>query len=342
MGTKKIAFTSVRSTDHNLNGHPENSNRFIHFDQLSHHPISEKLLEIQPQRSDESMLMQIHPMEYLEALKDAVRLGPGFVDYGDTYVTPASYEAAMMAVGGVLKVLDAILDRQADGGFALVRPPGHHATRTRAMGFCLLNNIAIAAKYAQTHGIEKILIVDFDVHHGNGTQDIFEADPSIFYLSSHQSGIFPGTGHLHEKGVGDGEGTIANVPLPPRTGDLAFTSIYDQILTPLAIRFQPEMIMVSAGFDAHWSDPLASLLLTNRGYYEIAHTLTSLAKSLCESRILFVLEGGYDPKTLFECVGSVLSALAGDPPPIYEHDSPPYPEISIQHLLDQVISIHKI
>jgi len=342
MRSKTIALTTVRSVDHNLAGHPENANRFMYFDQLHSLPISAELITIPPQPADDEAILRIHSYEYLEALRQASKTGPGFVDYGDTYVTTASWQAAQMATGGVLQILEAILDKRAKCGFALVRPPGHHATRTRAMGFCLLNNIAIAARHAQSQGFEKILIVDFDVHHGNGTQDIFEADPSVFYLSSHQSGIFPGTGHLHEVGVGEGEGTVVNVPLPPRSGDQALITIYDQILTPLAIRFKPEMIMVSAGFDAHWSDPLASLLLTRGGYYTIAHTLTSLAKSLCEGRILFVLEGGYNPETLFDCVGSVLSAMAGDPPSNEKDDSAPYPESSIDQLLNQVTSIHKI
>jgi len=342
MESTKIAFTSVRSPEHNLEGHPENSNRFVHFDQLNDLPISSKLLKIQPQITDDSNLLEIHPREYLAAIQDAVKLGPGFLDYGDTYITQDSYLAAKMAAGSVLKVLDAILSGEVPAGIALVRPPGHHATQTRAMGFCLLNNIAIAARHAQNQGLEKILIVDFDVHHGNGTQDIFDADPNVFFLSSHQAGIFPGTGHVHEVGTGEGEGTIVNVPLPPRSGDRAFINIYDQILIPLANRFQPEIILVSAGFDAHWSDPLANLLLTKGGYYKIAQSLTSLAQSLCEGRILFVLEGGYDPTTLFDCVATVLNAMAGEPFEEHEEDLAPYSEISIDTLIDQVTSIHQI
>jgi acetoin utilization deacetylase AcuC-like enzyme len=187
-----------------------------------------------------------------------------------------------------------------------------------------------------------MLRIDFDVHHGNGTQDIFNADPNVLFLSSHQSGIFPGTGHLHEVGIDEGEGTIVNIPLPPRAGDQAFLKIYDHILIPLANRFQPEIILVSAGFDAHWSDPLASLLLTKEGYYQIAQSLNSLAESLCDGRIMFVLEGGYDPKTLFDCVTTVLSAVAGDPMTNYDEDLAPYSEVSIDTLIDQVMAIHKI
>jgi acetoin utilization deacetylase AcuC-like enzyme len=342
MESTQIAFTTVRSPEHNLQGHPENSSRFTHFDQLTNLPFSDKLVQIETQMPHESDLLEIHPSEYLTALQEAVKLGPGFLDYGDTYITQDSYLAANLATGGVLNVLDSILNHQVRAGFAMVRPPGHHATRTRAMGFCLLNNIAIGAKYAQRHGLKKILIVDFDVHHGNGTQDIFESDPDICFLSSHQAGIFPGTGHLHEIGTGEGEGTVVNVPLPPRAGDQALIHVYDEILTPLAYRFQPEMIMISAGFDAHWSDPLASLLLTKGGYYELAHRLCSLANSLCEGRILFVLEGGYDPSTLIDCIEAVLTALVGNPPGTYAEDTAPYSEVTIDALIDRVREVHRL
>jgi acetoin utilization deacetylase AcuC-like enzyme len=342
MTSSKIAFTSVRSPEHTLSGHPENSNRFAHFDGLKDLPVYNNLIEIQAESASESQLLEIHPQEYLDALQEAVKMGPGFLDYGDTYITQASYDAATMAVGGVLNVVDSILKGEAFGGFALVRPPGHHATRTRAMGFCLLNNIAIAARYAQKRGMQRILIVDWDVHHGNGTQDIFENDPSILFLSSHQAGIFPGTGHVHETGIDEGEGTVVNVPLPPRAGDHALISIYHQILSPLANRFKPQMILVSAGFDAHWSDPLASLQLTKGGYYKLAQALTSLAATICDNRILFVLEGGYDPRTLFDSVVNVLHALAELPAYHEADDSAPYPETSIDTLVERVATIHDV
>jgi acetoin utilization deacetylase AcuC-like enzyme len=342
MGSKKIAFTVVHSIDHNLQGHPENANRFQHFEQLNSLGTSAEIVEISPQPAAEDVVLQIHPAQYLEALRQAAEKGPGFVDYGDTYVTPASYNAALMAAGGVLDVFDAIPDGIAQAGYALVRPPGHHATHTRAMGFCLLNNVSIAAKYAQQRGYPKIFIVDFDVHHGNGTQEIFKEDASIFYISTHQSGIFPGTGHLQEIGIGEGKGTLANFPLPARAGDQAFLSIFNQIIAPLAHRFQPDFIMVSVGFDAHWTDPLANLQLTTYGYYQLAQILSTLADTLCEGRILYLQEGGYDPDTLHDCVRSVLYAAAGDPPPIKDQDAPPFPETTIESLVDQALALHKL
>jgi acetoin utilization deacetylase AcuC-like enzyme len=342
MCSKKIAFTTVHSEDHDLKGHPENPNRFRHFKSLDNLPTSATISYIEPEPAEDETILKVHPIVYLQGLKQAAQMGPGFLDYGDTYVTPTSYKAALMAVGGVLLVLQAILDGEAEAGYALVRPPGHHTTQTKAMGFCLLNNIAIAARVAQEKNLSKVLIVDFDVHHGNGTHKIFEEDPSVFYISTHQSGIFPGSGHLHETGIGEGKGTLVNLPLPAHAGDQAFLSIFDQIVIPLAHRFEPDIIMVSAGFDAHWTDPLANLQLTTFGYYQIAQTLGTLANSLCDGRLLFVQEGGYDPDTLFDCIGSVLCALEGDPPPIQDQGSPPYPEMSIDHLIEQALSIHNI
>ena len=342
MGLKKIALSTVHSPDHKLEGHPENPERFRHFISLDNLTASAEICSITAQPAPEETILKIHPPQYVEALKQAVQKGPGYLDYGDTYVTTASYDAAIMAVGGVLQVLRSIIDGNVEAGYALVRPPGHHATFTRAMGFCLLNNIAIAARVAQEHGFSKILIIDFDVHHGNGTHKIFEEDPGVFYISTHQSGIFPGTGHLDEIGINDGKGTLANFPLPSRAGDQALLSIFDQIITPLSYRFEPDFIMVSAGFDAHWTDPLASLQLTTFGYYQLAQRITTLASSLCNSRLLFVQEGGYDPDTLADCVGSILCAMAGDPPPVHDQGAHPYPETSIDHLLQEALSIHKV
>ena len=340
MGNSRIGLTFVRSQDHQIQGHPEHPDRFSHFDLLQSLPFAERFLELPAKPAEQEMLVRIHPQSYLDALKHAAQSGPGFVDYGDTYVTRASYDAARMSAGGVIQLLEAIFDGRVSSGFALVRPPGHHTTQNRAMGFCLLNNIAIAARHAQSLGMKKILIVDFDVHHGNGTQAIFEGDPSVFYFSTHQAGIFPGTGYLDERGTGEGEGTIVNIPLPARAGDQALLSIFKRILAPLAQRFQPDIIMVSAGFDAHWKDPLANLILTKDGYYYLSEMLTSIADSLCRSRLLFVLEGGYDPKILQESVAMVLSALAHAPIPSAQQDKAPYQETSISDLIDRAISIH--
>jgi acetoin utilization deacetylase AcuC-like enzyme len=247
-----------------------------------------------------------------------------------------------MAVGGTLAVLEAILSGNAGSGFALVRPPGHHASATRASGFCLFNNIAIAAHRAQSLDIPRVMIVDFDVHHGNGTQDIFEHDSNVLYLSTHQAGIYPGTGFVSEIGFGEGSGTIVNVPLPPRAGDHAFEAITQSVILPIAKRFSPDILMVSAGFDAHWNDPLASLQLSTTGYAQLGRALLEIAKTHCEGRILYVLEGGYDPHDLWENVAAILFSLADSPTPEDRLGPAPFPETSIDDLMDNVRSIHKL
>lgn len=342
MDPKSIALTCVPSVDHDLQGHPENPKRFRDFERLHSLPIATRFAVLPPQPADREAILRVHPPQYLAALQHAAEQGPGFLDYGDTYVSRASFEAATNAAGGVLQVLETIVEKRSKCGFALIRPPGHHATQTRAMGFCLLNNIAIAARHAQAMGLDKILIVDFDVHHGNGTQQIFEADPTVFYFSTHQSGIYPGTGHLQERGIGDGEGSVMNIPLPARAGDQAFISIFERLLLPISHRFGPDMIMVSAGFDAHWRDPLANLILTRDGFYRLSEILSVLASDLCHGRLLFILEGGYDPKILQESVATILSAAAGAPNPFPEKDIAPYEEVAIESLIERAISIHQL
>ena len=273
-------------------------------------------------------------------MEQAAARGPGFVDYGDTYVTPASYQAALEAAGGAIAIVTAVAEGRASSGFALVRPPGHHASATRASGFCLMNNIAIATRYAQSLGFHRVMIVDFDVHHGNGTQDLFEQDPSVLYLSTHQSGIYPGTGGLNEVGRGEGTGSVVNIPLPPRAGDQAFASITELVIAPVAERFSPDILLISAGFDAHWNDPLAGLQLTNSGYSELGKSLVELAETLCQGRIIYLLEGGYDPQDLYDNIMAIMHTLAGVSPPDDRLGPAPFPESSINDLLANIRGIH--
>ncbi len=336
-----VALSLAASPEHALRGHPESPDRFAGFDAVLNRPdLRGSLLEIQAEAAPLEAVHAAHPPSYLEALRLAVARAPAFLDYGDTYVTSASYDAALQAAGGVLQVLEAILDGRASRGFALVRPPGHHATATRAMGFCLLNNVAIAARRCQKMGRERIMIVDFDVHHGNGTQEIFEDDPSVLYLSTHQRGIYPGTGAAEERGRGAGEGATVNIPLPAGAGDAAFQRIAQAIITPIADRFRPEMLIVSAGFDAHWRDPLAGLQLTCTGYYQLAHALIALAGEHCRGEILFALEGGYDPEVLSASVLAVLHAMLGQEPPPDTIGPAPRPEPDTKPVLDLAASIH--
>ncbi len=340
MSGNKIAISLVPSPLHVYPGHPESPDRFAHFHRIHDGPLNKYINELTPEPAPLEMIQLVHPDAYVDEIQEASSSGPGFIDYGDTYVTPASFKAALKAVGGTWAVVDAVIQRKCEYGFALVRPPGHHATATRAMGFCLFNNIAIAARKLQAQGFHRVMIVDFDVHHGNGTQAIFERDESVLYLSTHQWGIYPGTGSLNEKGMDDGEGSIINIPLPAHAGDTAFEAILERIISPAADRFRPDTMLISAGFDAHWRDPLASLQLTTRGFYSLGRGLKVLADEICESRIVFILEGGYDPQALAENVRAILFALSEQELVGELKGSPPLPETDASAMIDEVIRSH--
>ncbi|MGD8814646.1 MAG: histone deacetylase [Anaerolineales bacterium] len=337
-----FAYTIVPSHDHDFAGHPENARRFQHFDLLLELASEEDLLEVQTSPALMDAVTDVHPPSYMEALQDIVEKGPAYIDYAPTYVTPASYEAAMLSAGGTLNVLDAVLLGEANGGFALVRPPGHHATATKAMGFCLLNNIAIAARHAQKQGFQRVMIVDIDVHHGNGTQEILENDPDILYLSTHQSGIYPGTGMLHDTGTEKGENSVVNIPLPARAGDAAFESVVQRVIHPLAQRFSPDVLLVSAGFDAHWRDPLAGLQLTGTGYFKIASMLSEIVEEHCPGKVFVVLEGGYDPKAIVHSAMAIIQGLRQTEAPVDPVGPAPYPESDAGSVIETVLSLHHL
>jgi acetoin utilization deacetylase AcuC-like enzyme len=258
------------------------------------------------------VLRVVHSPAYLNLLELSCRRG-GHLD-ADTYVTPASWNLAHQAAGGATAVASAVWEGQAKRGFALSRPPGHHACHGQGMGFCLLNNIALAADHLiQEKGAHRLAIVDLDLHHGNGTQDIFWKRRDIFYISVHQSPLFPGTGSINETGIGEGEGYNANFPLPPGSGDQAFTTVMDKLIIPLLDRYQPEMLMISYGFDPHWSDPLGHLLLSANGIGQSIYKLADYADIHCQGRIAVVLEGGYNLEAAAACTLSVTAALLGQP-----------------------------
>jgi acetoin utilization deacetylase AcuC-like enzyme len=299
--------------EHNLRGHPESAQRLEHtMDFLRERGMMERLVAIEPRQATIAELERVHTPEHIAHVRRVAERGGGHMD-ADTYVAPRSYEAALVAAGGTVAATEAILDGEVDNAFALVRPPGHHATASRAMGFCLFNNVAVAAAAALTHPeIERVLIFDFDVHHGNGTQDIFVADPRVFYASTHEYPFYPGTGHWSEMGTEPGEGSILNVPLPAGVGDEGYARILERLLWPLARHFEPDMLFVSAGYDAHWQDPLAAMALSLAGYAHIARELVDMAQVLSDGRILFLLEGGYDLVVLAHGVLNAFYALLGE------------------------------
>jgi acetoin utilization deacetylase AcuC-like enzyme len=299
--------------EHDLRGHPENRQRLeIILRILTQHHLLERLTPIPAAPISRERLERAHSGQYIDLVKRVSDQGGGHLDM-DTYVRPASYQAGLMAAGGLVEATRAVLDGQVANAFALVRPPGHHALRGRGMGFCLFNNVAVAARYALAErGLERVMIVDFDVHHGNGTQDEFEADPAVLYLSTHQYPHYPGTGYWNEAGQGAGAGTVVNVPLSGAVGDQGFARILREIVTPVAWRFQPQLILVSAGYDAHWDDPLASMLLSVTGYAAIAQALKALAGELCDGRLVLTLEGGYHLDALAYSVLNTFAILLGD------------------------------
>jgi Deacetylases, including yeast histone deacetylase and acetoin utilization protein len=262
-----------------------------------------------------------HTPEYIHGIQQCAEEGPlvgpftrswGFVDE-DTVISPGSYEAALYAAGGALNAVQTALTGEVHNAYALLRPPGHHAMRNQALGFCLLNNIALAALYArQQFGLERILIVDWDVHHGNGTQDAFYADPGVLFISLHQEHWFPGQlGTLDEVGCDRGIGYNINVPLPPGTGDRGYLAAFEQLIEPLGRIYRPELILVSSGLDACWLDPLAQMMMTMDGYRQLAARMVALAEELCEGRIVLLQEGGYSVPYVPYCTAATIEALLG-------------------------------
>lgn len=337
-----IAFACRPSPGHVDPTHPEHPRRLEGLADAVQLAFGDAVLAVEPNPASQEAVLAVHPQAHLDFLRRACEQAPALIDTAPTYVSPDSLTCALEAAGATLAALQMVLDGKAQVGFAAVRPPGHHATAERAMGFCLLNNVAIAARSAQAAGLARVMIVDFDVHHGNGTQAVFEADPSVLYVSTHQYGIYPGTGHLEERGVGPGEGTTVNVPLPSGAGDQAFAAIAREALAPLADRFRPDLLLVSAGFDAHWRDPLAGLQLTTPGFHSLASTLAAQADDACGGRALFVLEGGYDPRAVREGVLACMAALLRLPLPVDDLGRPDRQSTDISPVLRRVIELHRL
>lgn len=329
---------------HTREGHPENFRRLDEtWNLLQIDGILHQVSMTPSTPAPRAAVLRVHSPAYLDRLESVTLFGGGHLD-ADTYLTHDSFDAAMLAVGGVLNVTDRVLRGQMDNGFALVRPPGHHALAHTGMGFCLLDNVAIAARWAQdTHGLNRILIVDFDVHHGNGTQDIFYQDPSVLFFSVHQFPFYPGTGAATEIGLGRAERANINVPLPASVGDEGYLATFEQILIPAARLFRPELILVSAGYDAHWMDPLAHMRLSITGYGRLITALMELASELCHGRLVAVLEGGYHVNVLSHCVLTTLRTLSGTRQvPSDPYGPAPGGERDIAPLLERLKALHHI
>jgi acetoin utilization deacetylase AcuC-like enzyme len=291
--------------------HPESPERLrAILGQLESTGIMSKLTRINPRKAEKEWITRIHDPAHVQRIEDkAPSSGYASLD-SDTSMSPGSLQAAYLAAGGVLAAVDAIMDSQVDQVFCAVRPPGHHAEVNRAMGFCFFNNVAIAARYIQErHGLQRVLIVDWDVHHGNGTQHVFEEDPSIVFFSTHQYPHYPGSGAENERGQGQGEGTTINVPMYGGQGDEVYREVFQKVLVPAANAFKPEFVLISAGFDAHEDDPLASMAITTAGYGELTRMVSSIANVHCHGRIVACLEGGYNLQALATSVEQHILAL---------------------------------
>lgn len=282
----------------------------------------EGLVQLAPRAASVDELAAVHDRAYIQVVEDMSRLVAIEEAHGgrrtryfapETYVSARTYEAALKAAGAPLTALDALMKGEIDNAFCLVRPPGHHALPDEAMGFCLFNNVAVAAQYAiEQYGLERVMIIDYDVHHGNGTQDIFYEDPRVLYFSIHQSPFYPGTGLSDELGEGEGLGTTINVPLPATTGFHIYDAVFRQVMAHAADRFDPQLILVSAGFDAHWNDPLGEMNISTAGFAKLNQFIIELAKRLCNGKLVMVLEGGYDLDAVAGCVATCINLLLGD------------------------------
>jgi acetoin utilization deacetylase AcuC-like enzyme len=301
-------FTFVSSRNHEYPDHPERPGRLeILEPQLADFGAK----RIDPIRASVEEVARVHETGLILAIEEVCKQGPGVIDYAPTYVTQTSYEDALFAAGGVIACARAVTRGDAKNAFAIVRPPGHHAEPHRAMGFCIFNNIAIAAQDVLANGMDRVMVIDYDAHHGNGTQAAFMNDERAGFVSTHQWGIYPGTGWFDD--APKAKKRIANIPLQAHAGDETFSRISDEIFKPMVEAFRPQMLLISAGFDAHWNDPITSLGLSTQGYFNISKKLVDIAEEYCDGKIVFVLEGGYDPHNVAHGVDAVFGALTNRP-----------------------------
>jgi acetoin utilization deacetylase AcuC-like enzyme len=311
---------------HDTGDHPENSRRIpAVLDRLRRSDDWNRFQIVEPRTALTGDILRAHTEDHIVLVRNAAETGPGWID-GDTPVSPASYEVALKAAGAALTAVDAVVDRSdsaPDSLFAMIRPPGHHATGTRAMGFCLFNNAAVAARYAaEQHGFERVAVLDWDVHHGNGTQDILYGDPGALFISLHQWPLYPGTGWLTEVGRGEGQGFTVNLPMPPSSGDREHLQAMTEVIEPILEAYDPQLLIVSAGQDAHAGDQLANQLITAAGFNDLAERAANFAADRGIG-LVALHEGGYNLATLPQLDHAILSGFGDFPTDL----SDPYSEI---------------
>ena len=317
--------------EHTLEGHPENAQRLMAIDkEMEKRGLWQKLVPVLSRKATEEELLWVHTKGYIDEIAGISEYGGGFYNpySGDTYLNSASFEAAKMAAGSAIELNLAVYDRQIDNGFGLLRPPGHHALESQAMGFCLFNSDVIAAKALQKYrGVERVAILDFDVHHGNGTQDLTINDPSIMALSIHQHPFWPNTGAAEWVGEGDAKGTNVNCPFQPEAGNRTYLDVYDQVIAPKLAEFKPQHIIVFAGYDAHWRDPLAQHRVTVNGFNQLLQKIKNTADTLCGGRLALSLGGGYELESLAHSVAGNFEVLLGEPLQADTIGESPLPEV---------------
>lgn len=292
-------------------GHPETPERLVAItERLKKSGLYPKLLKLSPKPVSSEWLTMAHSLEYIQRVKQSCRDDAGYLDSMDVPISPESYETALVAAGGVLSAIDAVMEKKVTNAFCAVRPPGHHALKDKAMGFCIFNNVAIGARYIQKkHNLPNILIVDWDVHHGNGTNAMFYDDPSVLYFSTHQYPFYPGTGSEAETGSGKGTNYTINVPMPVGSGDADYVRVFEEKLEPAALAFSPDFVLISAGFDAHKDDLLGGMKLTAEGFARLTKIVKEIAEKRCEGRLVSVLEGGYGLEGLAASVEAHIRVL---------------------------------
>ncbi|MFC1995677.1 histone deacetylase [Chloroflexota bacterium] len=298
---------------HDTGQHVENAKRLeAILSCLEQTQLKQQLTLIKPCPATVEELSMVHHEQHISHIREVAKRGGGWLD-ADTVMSPDSYDAALYAAGGTIRATEAVMNGEVASAFALVRPPGHHATSQRAMGFCLFNNVAVAAKYALTkYKLDRILIIDFDVHHGNGTQEIFYDNPQVLYISTHQYPFYPGTGGIEEIGAGEAKRTTVNIPLPSGCGDDEYLSVFEQIIIPVTKQFNPQFILISAGYDSHWADELALMQVSVSGFAKMVKIIWELASELCNGRLVLSLEGGYNLNALATSVKATFDVLMGN------------------------------
>jgi acetoin utilization deacetylase AcuC-like enzyme len=329
---------------HSDPGHPEAPQRLeaiLQVWQDTH--LLERLVAIEPTPATDERLLRVHSLKLLNTIAQADRRGGMQID-GDTYMNAFSRDAAYLAAGAAMNAVDVVMTGIADAAFSLGRPPGHHAMRDLAMGFCLFNNVAVAAQYAiDNYKLDRVLIMDFDVHHGNGTQDIFYTSPNVYYFSTHRYPFYPGSGHWRDIGAEEGRGYTINVPLPHGVGNQQLARVFDELLYPAMEKYRPQLVLVSAGYDAHWADPLGALTLVDAaGFAYMTQVLHSIARDFAQGRIVFVLEGGYNLDALGWSTYATVQSLLGNSTIEDPLGPSPHEERDITDIIEHIKGVRRL